>query len=90
MDGARIVGLFIAVIVTIGWAVNIVVGFFRPELRNPDLNTALGLVVGIVMLALRRSKKGSAEESEEDEPSSIDQVRERVASAINPDKNGEA
>lgn len=48
----RPVVIGVVVVVTLGWAVNLIIGFTSPARHDPTLNALLGVVVGAA-LALR-------------------------------------
>lgn len=72
----RVITSVIALVVTAGWATNLVLGFFNPALRDPDLNTIFAIIVGSAFVASKRS---------ESKKSKLDEVRKSVADLISPD-----
>lgn len=49
----------IAVIITIGWAANLIVGFLYPGRSDPALNAIFAIVVGAVFALGRRDQNDS-------------------------------
>lgn len=66
-----VIGL--AVLISIMWAANLIVGFLYPERSDPAINAIFAIVAGSVF-ALRRREPGQAKT-----------LRRKIAKAIDPD-----
>lgn len=64
----------LAVLISIAWAANLIVGFLYPGRSDPALNAIFAIVVGAVFALGRR------------EPSPTKSVRKKIARAIDPDR----
>ncbi|WP_394621310.1 hypothetical protein JNUCC0626_20095 [Lentzea sp. JNUCC 0626] len=62
----------LTVLISLVWAGNVIVGFFRPELRDPLVNGIFAVVVGAIYALGRNDSGGNA----------LSTVRRRIAAAI--------
>lgn len=68
----------IAVIVSLAWAANVVIGFMDPSRRDPELNKIFGVIVGATFVL-------SASKAE-----AVGNLRQKIAGLLDParKKNG--
>lgn len=68
----------LAVLISIAWAANLIIGFLFPGRSDPALNAIFAIVVGAVFALGRREDRSVAR-----------RVRKKIADAIDPGEDAE-